>query len=377
MADRSLRRWLPAIVAPIVVIGGALAVPLTAGAAGVPPEKSAQEVLELVGSNEVTALSGTVVQTSELGLPDLSGALSGTGTGGDSASSALELLTGSHTARVYLDEAQGARVQILDSMAERDIIAGPDGVWFYDSSEDTATHLALPDDPTGSAGTDGSQSDATDTVPTPAALAEHFLDAIEPSTAVSVDNTSVVAGRSAYDLVLTPDSADTLIAAVTIAVDSETGLPLSVAVTAKGQSAAAFSVAFSDISFDTPDASLFSFTPPAGATVDEQLPHAYSLSTSANGEHDSHLGDLAKNVTVTGDAWASIVELPVGDLAAGASEESADPSGSASSLLDAATEKVDGGRVLSTSLLNVLLTDDGRILAGSVPVALLQAAAAD
>ncbi len=298
MADRSMRRWLPAIVAPIVVIGGALAVPLTAGAAGVPPEKSAQEVLELVGSNEVTALSGTVVQTSELGLPDLSGALSGTGTGGDSASSALELLTGSHTARVYLDEAQGARVQILDRMAERDIIAGPDGVWFYDSGENTATHLALPELPAGGAAggesTDRPQSDATDAVPTPAAVAEHFLDAIEPSTAVSVDNTSVVAGRSAYDLVLTPNSADTLIAAVTIAVDSETGLPLSVAVTAKGQSTAAFSVAFSDISFDTPDASLFSFTPPAGATVDEQLPHAFSLSASAAGEHDSHLGDLAR-----------------------------------------------------------------------------------
>lgn len=374
MADRTWRRWLPAIVAPIVVIGGALAVPLTAGAAGVPPEKSAQEVLELVGSSDVPALSGTVEQTSDLGLPDLSGALGGAtgGSGSAGSGSALELLTGSHTARVYLDESLGARMQILDSMAERDLIAGSDGVWLYDSSDNTATHVGLPAGP--EAEQDG-QNDTTRSLPTPSALAEHFLNAIEPSTAVTVENTSVVAGRSAYDLVLTPDSATTLIGSVTIAVDAETGLPLGVTVDAKGQSAPAFSIAFTELTIGAPDASLFSFTPPEGAKVEEQLPHSFTLA----GPEDAHLGDLAHGVTVSGDAWDTIVELPSGLLggALGASG-SADPTSgdSAASLLEAATQKVDGGRVLSTALLNVLITDDGRILAGSVPVAQLLAATA-
>jgi hypothetical protein len=36
---------------------------------------------------------------------------------------------------------------------------------------------------------------------------------------------------------------------------------------------------------------------------------------------------------------------------------------------------VAGGRLLSTSLLNILLTDDGRAFVGSVPVERLQAVA--
>jgi hypothetical protein len=45
-------------------------------------------------------------------------------------------------------------------------------------------------------------------------------------------------------------------------------------------------------------------------------------------------------------------------------------------LLRQATVTVPGGRAISTSLLNVLLTDDGRVVAGSVPLERLQAAAA-
>jgi len=39
------------------------------------------------------------------------------------------------------------------------------------------------------------------------------------------------------------------------------------------------------------------------------------------------------------------------------------------------TDAVDGGRALTTTLVSVLITDDGRIFAGSVPVERLQAAA--
>jgi hypothetical protein len=37
---------------------------------------------------------------------------------------------------------------------------------------------------------------------------------------------------------------------------------------------------------------------------------------------------------------------------------------------------VQGGRLLSTALVNVLVLDDGRVVAGSVPLERLQAAAA-
>jgi hypothetical protein len=39
------------------------------------------------------------------------------------------------------------------------------------------------------------------------------------------------------------------------------------------------------------------------------------------------------------------------------------------------TTAAAGGRVLHTALVNVLLTDDGRVLAGAVPVSTLESAA--
>ncbi len=43
-------------------------------------------------------------------------------------------------------------------------------------------------------------------------------------------------------------------------------------------------------------------------------------------------------------------------------------------LLDSLTTPVEGGRALQTALVSVLLTDDGRVLAGAVPVDVLVAA---
>ena len=45
-------------------------------------------------------------------------------------------------------------------------------------------------------------------------------------------------------------------------------------------------------------------------------------------------------------------------------------------MLDSVTTAVDGGRIFSTSLATVLITDDGRVLAGAVPADRLVEAAA-
>jgi len=64
------------------------------------------------------------------------------------------------------------------------------------------------------------------------------------------------------------------------------------------------------------------------------------------------------------------VSMPVGADAAALAELTASP------LYSQLTDAVDGGRALSTTLMSVLITDDGRVFAGSVPVERLQAAAA-
>ena len=78
---------------------------------------------------------------------------------------------------------------------------------------------------------------------------------------------------------------------------------------------------------------------------------------------------------MTGTGWETVVGFPAraGSPAAGSPSIDTllnDP------LLRQATVAVPGGRAISTSLLNVLLTDDGRMFVGSVPLERLQAAAA-
>ncbi|KQX04988.1 hypothetical protein ASC59_12155 [Leifsonia sp. Root1293] len=360
--------WLPGVIVPVVIGVGVFAVPLTAGASVDLPDKTAAEVLELAQNAEVTAFSGTIEQSSDLGLPDLSslGGVGGASSGpagsaasGTDVSSALELLTGSHTARVFVDGTD-ARLQVMDSLAERDVVATPDGVWIYDSEAASATHAPAP---TG--GFDAKQAPDAADIPTPSAVADELLAKLDPSTTVSVGTDATVAGRTVYELILTPRSSDTLVGSVSIDVDSATGLPIGVAVTAAGSDAPAFSLAFSELSLDAPDAALFDFTPPAGTTVTEQpLPDPDAFADRGDVGTPEHDG---AEPTVLGTGWSSIVEIAASEVPT----ELAD-----SPLLDTAAEPVDGGRVISTTLLSVLFTDDGRILAGAVSPAALEDAAA-
>lgn len=357
------RRWAPAAVVPAVIAVGILAAPM--GASAVVPllAKTPAQVLALLGNAPGTALSGTLEQTSDLGLPQLP-SYPGKGSATDPAGTALlELLTAPHMARVFLDGGGGKRIQVMDPLAERDLVSNGQDLWFYNSADNTATHLALP---AGSPG--GHKADAS-MLPTPDAIAQKLLAALDPSTNVSLGADVQVAGRSGYNLVLTPRSTQTLIGSVSLAVDGATGLPLAVTVRARGQDQPALRIAFTQLTLGAPDAALFTFTPPAGATV-RQLGAAALPPKSGQGIpgiSGGGPGTDSGRPAVTGSGWDTVVQLPGVDIA---SIMASVP------LLAQGAQSVDGGKLLSTSILNVYLTDDGRVFIGSVPLAQLQAAAA-
>lgn len=341
-----LLRWLPAVVVPAVIATVAVALPLQVSATEDLPEKTPEQLISLALNNSVSAFSGTLEQSSELGLPQLP---AGEKFSDSPEDAAIELLTGSHTARVYVDGPTKSRIQVMDTLAERDIIRNGTDAWLYDSEDNSTVHVTLPHN--ARRGMHEGQ--------TPANLADKILTALDSSTRVTVGDDTDVAGRTAYELVLTPRTTDTLVGSVSIALDSQTGLPLSVDVRARGQQTPAFHLAFTELSLTAPDADRFSFTPPPGSDVKElTLPR------------HKHLGEMppAEKPTprVIGTGWSAIVELPAGAVP---TELTASP------LLSQLTTPVASGRLLSSSLVNILLTNDGRVLAGSVPVDLLTAAA--
>lgn len=358
MSRKSLS-WLPALVAPAVIAVAVVAVPMQAGASVDLPDKSADEVLLLLGESTEDSFSGTVEKTAELGLPSIPEGMDSVAPGaGDAGAvgSLFEMLSGTQEARVFVDGPLNLRVQVKDSLAERTAVTNGTDAWFYDSETNVATHVAIPADAEAEL---REKLDSAATMATPAQVADRILDELGPSTNVAVGTDSTVAGRTVYELVLTPKASGTLAESVSISVDSETGLPLQVSVAAAGQDEPAFEFGFTSIDLGDPAADLFTFTP--GDVTVEEKPFPSAPDARA---HD--VGTPADEPIVTGTGWDAIVEVPAASVP---DDLAADP------LLTQLTTEVDGGRVFSTALVTVLLTDDGRLLAGSVPADRLLAAA--
>jgi hypothetical protein len=202
------------------------------------------------------SISGGVTTRIDLGLPELPGNLGG-GVDGPVA-----LLLGEQRYRVWRSS-DGLRVSHLLAFREQVFVAGAAGAWWWDSQPMTATRLRLGHLAAGS---------AAGPLPSPSpgevlGSAYEILERVEPYAEVSVEGASRVAGRPVYELVLRPTSDATRIGRIVVAIDAPTRLPLRYAVFPRGGGDAAIEAAFTDVSFDAIDASMFAFTPPAGATV--------------------------------------------------------------------------------------------------------------
>jgi hypothetical protein len=367
---RSSRRtlaWSAAVAVPALV-GAAVLVPMAASGAVDLPDKTPEELLEFAASSDVNALSGTIEQASELGLPDVEALV---GPGDDAAADAgmddlLALVTGSHTAKVYLD-GRDARLQVLDQLAERNVYVDGDAgtIWYVDSESASAVKFVLPSETELEqlkAEVEAERAPVPDdaVVPTPDQVLDQALASLDESTEVTVGTDARVAGREVYELILAPRTDDTLVGEVRVAIDGETGVALAASVTARGGGAPAFEIAFTQVDFSAPDASVFAFEPAEGVAVTEER-----IPVPRAGGHDGEMPMDAAAPVVIGEGWSAVVELPNTSEAGADVFTGLDPD--QQTMLESVTSEVDGGRVLQTSLMTVLITDDGRVLAGAVP----------
>ncbi|WP_116950750.1 LolA family protein [Jiangella endophytica] len=383
------RRWATGATVATVVVGAAVAGPLIAGADSELPDRTAAELLVDLASLDVQPFAGTVVQSADVGLPELANS--------DTTSlptAALSLLNGSSTARIWYTDGDTYRFALQDDQAESDLIRNGQDLWFWSSEGASASHLVLPEDtgddatggpfggdnPFGGEGMEGLPEDLPADVPT--AAASLALAMIEPSTQVDVDGTATVAGRHAYELVLRPKDEQSLIGSIRLAVDGETSMPLRVQFVARDASEPSFEVGFTSISFDEPDASTYEFAPPPGTTVDEIQPDELDDAAAQHhpGAGAGHEGMDQSDVSVVGSGWSSVFVLRGVDL----DQLTAGLDGDAAAMADAFLadfQDVSGpygtGRAMTSDLFTVLLLDDGRLLMGAVPLEVLEQAAQD
>ena len=349
-------RWAVPGAVVAIVLGAAALTSVTADATPTLAPRSAAELLVDVQNASVAGLSGTVVQNADLGLPDLPVQMGGRG-----SSSFTSLVSGTHTLRVWYAGEDQQRLALLGTLGESDLVRNGSDVWTWSSDSNSATHYQLPAHPPAAMPADPGLAAMT-----PQQAADAALAAIEPTTSVTTDGTADVAGRSAYELVLAPKDSASLVGQVRIAIDADQHIPLRVRVFANGATAPAFEVGFTQISFDTPGTEQFQFSPPPGATVTES-PLGRQAPAGADTPQPSQRPQAAAVPKVVGTGWTSVLvaQLPTGaDL------------GSIVGSLPQETGTWGSGRLLQSALFSVLVTDDGRVVAGAVAPDLLYRAAA-
>ncbi|MFD5464398.1 outer membrane lipoprotein carrier protein LolA [Kitasatospora sp. NPDC127059] len=401
-----VRAGVPLAVGAVIAAGVGLVPALAADSPPNLPQLSAEQVVAKALGSDAQSLSGTVSVATDLGVPSqLLGAAAGglgaaAGHGGgqgqgasaDPQAKLLGLLGGDQTLRVAVDGPDRQRVDLMENMAGYTLVRNGDQSWAWDSSTNTALHMT--GRPAGHAAGHAEagkspKAPLTGVPTTPQEAAEQFLTGSAGTTAVTVTGTANVAGQKAYQLSVKPTQSGSTIAEVRISVAADNGVPLAVVVKSTDGSTV-LDVHFTDVSFAKPAAKTFDFTAPKGAKVTEKK--ADEATKGAEAEHAKGRGEPGKGeqgtghdgVKVIGEGWTAVVstQLPATveapDAAPKADGKKGKPQSRAmnpQALVKSLGKPVGGGTLISTKVVNVLLTDDGRVFAGAVTLPVLQHAA--
>jgi hypothetical protein len=369
-----IRFAAPVLVAGLVGLGAAVPAFASGGRPRLPAE-SADQIVAGVLDSHVPAVSGTIRWDPALGLPSLSG-LGSAGQGVPSAGGLdpTSLLSTAQSFRLWVDGSD-ERLATNGSLAETDIIRRGDEVWVWDSTDQHVEQYRLPARP-----------DMTGPAPIGfevGAVASQLLRGLgSAGTSVSVGTPVDVAGVPCQVLSLRPaDPATSTVSSVDIAVDAANSVPLRVTVRAVGQQTPALELGFTSVSFAPPAESVFA--PPHGLSTSVHtvfpgtggglLPappspgawYGYSPSTGSGSAASTRSASPAR---VIGHGWSSVADVAVVSSSPTLTE------------LEAAATPVSGsfgsGRLLRSSLLDVLVLHDGHLLVGFVPPSVLEADAA-
>ncbi len=273
MSRKSLIYFLlAALVAAAAVIG--VVATRAQGSTKLPSIAPAALLAKVAGASKTpTPVSGSITWTNGL-IPgsDLTNLFSGQG----AAPSSLAGLAMGGSGRLWVQPGVGARLEVQGSGSDFVVVGNGSGIWTYSSATNAAVHYLLP-----------AAALAPSTSPSPAASPVDPLAAITSGLqrfastgTVTVSGQQTVAGRESYILTVTPASgAQTTFGSVQVAVDGSTFVPLQVQVYAKGDSTPVLSAGFTKVSYAKNATSLFSFTPPAGATVQHKALPAMTNAT--------------------------------------------------------------------------------------------------
>ncbi len=289
------------LVLVLAISATALASALSTGPK--PPAKPlASAVHDALAGSPVEGVTAEVKLTNHLleGANLASGGGAGGGAAGQLASSPL--VTGA-SGRMWIAKDGRVRLELQAEKGDTQVLYDGHTVSAYDAASNTLYRYTVPagqGDPTDAS---PQTSPAHHEVPTVAKIEEAIshLDHVNVSAATPTD----VAGQPAYTVRVSPKETGSLIGGGELSWDAAHGVPLRAAIYSSSSASPTIELAATSISYGPVAGSVFSFTPPPNAKVEEVvLPKKDAKST----DPATHAGNHP-HVTTVGNGITSVAVL--------------------------------------------------------------------
>jgi outer membrane lipoprotein-sorting protein len=339
---------------------GATALATALGVGPTPPPKPLAEAVHdaLSGAREhpIEGVSAQIQLTDHL----LEGANLASGGGEASQLTSSPLLSGA-SGRLWIAKDGRVRLELQSEKGDTQVYYDGHTVSMYDAATNTLYRYTPPQE-----GASSSESGAHHEIPSVAKI-EEAISRLSKHADVSGATPTDIAGQAAYTVRVSPKETGSLVAGAELSWDAVHGVPLRAAIYSTESSSPVLELAATSISYGPVEPSVFEFTPPANAKVEEVVlpkPGEHQDGSAEGGEHEH------PNVTTHGSGPGAIAVL----------EAKAKPGSSQTSSLPEGLQqvKIDGTTAseLPTELGTLLSFERSGVrylIAGAVPPAAVEA----
>jgi outer membrane lipoprotein-sorting protein len=273
----------------VVALGAsATAIAFAVGSGATPaPKPLAQAVHDALSAAPVEGVSANVTLIDHL-LEGANLATDSAGSAGGEAAGKLAsspLLSGA-SGRLWVAKDGRVRLELQAEKGDTQVLYDGHTLTIYDAASNTLYRYTPP---AGKQGTDtpmaGGTQSATDKHETPSvAKIEEAIAKLEHVSLSGAAPTDI-AGQPAYTVRVSPKESGSLIGGAELSWNADNGLPLRAALYSSTSSSPVIELAASEVSYGPVSGSVFQFTPPASAKVQEITLPSKDTSKPSSGEH--------------------------------------------------------------------------------------------
>ena len=276
---RRLLAVIGGIVAAIAA-GTAIAVAATGGGPVPKAKPLARAVHDALAAKQVAGITADITFTNNLiSADDLPG------------QTADPLLQGTQHGRVWLTNDHRLRIELQGDNGDANVVVNNNSFWISDPLQQTVYKGTLP------VGKPDKTAPKADGIPTVAQIQSEITRLMKnvDVAGVGTSNPGDVAGRAAYSVAISPKHSGGLLGRAQLAWDAATGVPLRIAIYARGNPKPVLALSATNISYGAISSSDLDISPPSGDKV-------VAISTADQHAAAAHAARGARQTQVTGAA---------------------------------------------------------------------------